>query len=63
MTTFTKVQFKKSEKQMNIDKYSVAANIKEYHIISKVIILRIVISKFIMVMQLFHVKYVCKYKK
>ncbi len=30
MTTFIKTKFKKSDDQMNIDKYRVAANIKEY---------------------------------
>ena len=35
MTTFIKTKFKKSYDQKNIDKYRVAANIKEYNIISK----------------------------
>ncbi len=39
MTTFIKTKFKKS----NINKYRVAANIAEYHIISKLIFLRIII--------------------
>ena len=39
-----------------IDKYKVAANITEYFIISKLIFLRIIISKFMMLRQLFHVK-------
>ena len=33
MTTFIKSKFKKSDDQTNIDKYRVAANITEYHII------------------------------
>ncbi len=33
MTTFIKTKFKKSDDQTNIDKYGVAANIREYHII------------------------------
>ena len=37
----------------------VATNITEYHIISKIIFLRIIISKFMMIRQLFHVKDVC----
>ncbi len=41
MTTFTKTEFKKSNDQTNIDKYRQAANITEYHIIAKLIILRI----------------------
>ncbi len=42
-----------------IDKYIVAANNTEFHIISKLIFLRIIISKFMMIRQLFHVKIVC----
>ena len=34
MTTFIKAKLKKSDDQTNIDKYRVAANITEYHIIS-----------------------------
>ena len=37
MTTFIKSKFKISEDQTNIDKYRLAANITEYHIISKLI--------------------------
>ena len=33
MTTFIKTKFKKSDDQTNSDKYRVAANITEYHII------------------------------
>ena len=33
MTTFIKMKFKKSDDQTTIDKYRVAANITEYHII------------------------------
>ena len=35
MTIFIKVRLNKSDDQTNIDKYGVAANITEYHIISK----------------------------
>ena len=42
---------------MNIDKYRAAGNITEYHIISKLILQRIIIPEFIMIRQLFHVKY------
>ena len=35
MTTFIKAKLKISVGQTNIDKYRVAANITEYHIISK----------------------------
>ena len=35
MTTFIKTKFKISDDQMNIDKYRLAANITEYHIIPK----------------------------
>ena len=47
----------KSDDLTNIDKYRVAANITEYHIISKYIF---IIQKFMMIRQLFHVKNVCK---
>ena len=40
-----------SDDQTNIDKYRLAANITEYHIISKLIFQRIIIIR-----QLFHVK-------
>ncbi len=43
MTTFIKTKLTKSDDQTNIDKYRVAANITEYHIISKLIFLRIII--------------------
>ena len=33
MTTFIKKKFEKSDDQTNIDKYRVAENITEYHII------------------------------
>ena len=46
MTTFIKAKLKKSDDQTNIYNYRVTANIKEYHII----------SKFMMIKQLFHVK-------
>ena len=46
MTTFIKTKFKKSDDQTNIDKYRVAANITEYHIILKSMFLRIVIPKY-----------------
>ena len=52
-----KVQnFKKSDDQINIFKYRVTANITEYHNISKLIFRIIIIPKFIMLRQLFHVK-------
>ena len=41
------IVFKKSDDQTNIDKNRVATNITEYHIISKLIFLRIIITKFI----------------
>ncbi len=34
MTSFIKSKFTKSDEQTNIDKYRVAANITEYHIMS-----------------------------
>ncbi len=47
---------------MNIDKYRVAANITEYHMISKLIFPRIIIPKFLKIRQIFRVKSV-KYQK
>ena len=41
MTTFIKTKFKVSDDQTNIDQYDLAANITEYHIISKLILQRI----------------------
>ena len=38
MTTFIKTKFKISDDQTNIDKYRLAANIKVYYIISKLIL-------------------------
>ncbi len=35
ITTFIKTKFKISDDQTNVDKYRLAANITEYHIISK----------------------------
>ena len=46
MTTFMKTKFKKSDNQTNIDKYRVLANSTEYHIISKLILQRIIITNF-----------------
>ena len=43
MTTFIKVKLKKLDDQTNIDKYRVAANITEYHIILKFNFFRIII--------------------
>ena len=40
--TFTKAKLKNSDDQTNIDRYRVAANITEYHSISKLIFLRII---------------------
>ena len=55
MTTSTKAKFKKSDDKTNINKYRVAANITEYHIISKLIFLTIIIVMTMMIRQLFHV--------
>ena len=43
--TIIKTKFKKSNDQTNIYKYRVAANITEYHIISKLISLTLIIPK------------------
>ncbi len=43
MTAFIKTKFKKSEDQTNINKCRVAANIREYHKIPKLIFLRMII--------------------
>ncbi len=59
MTTFLRSMFQKSDHQMKIEKYRAAANISEYHN-SKIIFRRIIIPKFMMIRQLFHVENVCK---
>ena len=46
MTTFIKTKFKISDDQTNIDKYRSAANITLYHIISKLILQRIIVRNF-----------------
>ncbi len=54
MTTFIIAKLKKSDDQTNIDKYKVAENITEYHIIS-ILIFQIYDDK-----ELLHVRNVCK---
>ena len=44
MTTFIGTKFNMSDDQTNIDKYRLAANITEYHIISKLILQLIFIT-------------------
>ena len=56
MATFIKVKLKKSDDQTNIEKYRVAASVKEYYIISKLIFPRIIIPKSIMIKQLSFIK-------
>ena len=56
MTAFIKTKLKRSNDETSIDKYRVAANITEYHIISKIIFLRLIIQKFMKKKRLFHVK-------
>ncbi len=63
MITFIKAKNKKSDDQTNIKEYRLAANITEYHFIPKLIYRRIVIQKFMMIRQLFHIKNVCKMSK
>ncbi len=46
MTTFIDAKIKKLDDQTNIDKYRVAADITEFHIISKLILQRIIITHF-----------------
>ena len=46
MTIFIKTKFKISNDQTNIDMYRLAANITEYHIISKLILQLIIITNF-----------------
>ncbi len=60
MTTFISANFIKSDNQTNIDKFRVTANITECNNISKLIFLRIIIPKFMMNRQLFHIKNVYK---
>ncbi len=49
-----KNEVKKTDDQTNIEKYRIAANIIEYHIISKFIFLRIDIPHLIKIRQSFH---------
>ena len=44
MTTFIKAKLNKSDDKLKINKYSEAANIKEYDIISELIFRKIIIS-------------------
>ncbi len=46
MTKSIKTKFKISDDHTNIDKYRLAANITVYHIISKLILQRIIIANF-----------------
>ena len=46
MTTFIKTKFKISADQTNIDNYRLDAKITKYHIISKLILQRIIITNF-----------------
>ena len=50
-----KTKFKKSDHQSNIDENRVAANITEWHMISKLVFLIINIPKFMNVRNLFNV--------
>ncbi len=52
ISTFIKTKFKVSDDQTNIDKYRLSANITEYHILSKLILQRIIFPKFMMIFQL-----------
>ncbi len=56
MTTFIKTKFKISDDKMFIDDNRLAANIVQYHIVSKLFFLGIIILKFMMIRQLFNVK-------
>ncbi len=46
MKTLITTKFKKTDDQTDIDNYRVATNITEYHFITKLIFLRILITKF-----------------
>ena len=63
MTTFLNAKLKKSDDQTNIDKHGVAANITEFHIISKLIFVTIIIPKFMMLNNYFMYKMHVKCKK
>ena len=54
MITFIKTKFNEKDGQTNIDKHRVLANITEYHIISKLILQRIIIKN---VCESFEVQY------
>ena len=47
MATFIKTKFNISDDQTNMVKYRLAANITEYHTISKLILQRIIITNFV----------------
>ena len=47
MTTFIKPKFKISDDQTNIDKYRLSAKIPLYHIISKLILQRLLLQTFV----------------
>ena len=49
------MKFKKADDQTNIDKYRLAANFTEYHISLKFILQRIIIPRFMIIRQLFHI--------
>ncbi len=64
MTTFIKTKLKKSiDEKTNIEKYRVAANITEYHIISILIFLSNIIPKFMKIRQFIHVDMFIKCQK
>ena len=56
MTIFIKTRFKISDEQTNFDMYSLAANITEYYITPKLVLQGFIITIFMMIRQLFHVK-------
>ncbi len=56
MSTFIKAKLKKSDDQTNIDKYRIAANIAISYYVKIIFLKIIIILKFIMIRQLFHMK-------
>ena len=61
-TTFIKTKFKISDDQTNIDKFRLTANITEYYILLKSILQIIIIPKFMMIRQIFHVNNIFQLK-
>ncbi len=56
--TFIKAKLNRAVVHTNVEKYKVAVNITEYHMLSRLIFFRVIILKSMMIRQLFYLKYV-----